>query len=40
MPPEARAVVELRRLLRDNEADAAVLDGLVVEVVAVSSREG
>jgi hypothetical protein len=40
MPPEARAVVELRRLLRDNEADAAVLDGLAAEVAAVSGREG
>jgi len=40
MLPEGMAVVELRRLLRDNEADAVVLDGLVSDVAAVSGRQG
>jgi hypothetical protein len=40
MPPEERTVVELRRLVRDNEADAVVLDGLQAEIVAVCNRPG
>lgn len=40
MPPERAAVVELRRLQRDNEADGVVLDGLLDEVSAVSGRKG
>jgi len=32
MPPEHRTVIELRRLLRDNEADAGILDALRAEI--------
>ncbi|MGB8296112.1 MAG: hypothetical protein WCG85_11860 [Polyangia bacterium] len=40
MPPEHRTVIELRRLLRDNEADAIVLDALRAEISVMNSRPG
>jgi hypothetical protein len=40
MPPEHRTAIELRRLVRDNEADAGVLDALRTEISAVDSRPG
>jgi hypothetical protein len=40
MPPEQRTAIELRRLLRDNEADADVLDALRAEISDVDSRPG
>jgi hypothetical protein len=40
MPPEHRTAIELRRLVRDNEEDAGVLDALRTEISAVDSRPG
>ena len=40
MPPEHRSVIELRRLLRDSEADAVILDALRAEISVVDSRPG
>ncbi|HJX53428.1 MAG TPA: hypothetical protein VJ801_11745, partial [Polyangia bacterium] len=40
MPPEHRTAIEFRRLLRDNEADAGVLDALRAEISGVDSRRG
>ena len=38
MPHEHRTVIELRRLLRDNEADAGILDVLRAEISVVVNR--
>jgi hypothetical protein len=40
MPADRRSAIELRRLLRDNEADAQVLDVLRAEIAAVGARSG
>ena len=40
MPPEHQTAIDLRRLLRDNEADAGVLDALRAEISAVCARPG